>query len=235
MLCRRPLLAAASGSGSGAATTAWTALKNKFKSKFMIGEDYEPYIPPRREYVGRKAEGTEEENYRSPAPGSQRPPVIPRGYPETEYDVAFFKRPGIKVHSAQGQQQEEGEMARETTDEARLEQLPPTAPASLRKFYEENKDVEWLEQSPERMNPIEKLRLFDKVPHHVPQPSWHYNYEGIKRMRRFYLETGYWLPGCPRFGLSSTEETNYPVEKLPTREAWDQIHTIRDIRIPRLE
>lgn len=69
------------------------------------------------------------------------------------------------------------------------------------------------------------------IPRQVPQPSWTSNREALKRMRRFYLETGITLPGVPRYMMQTTY---LPVEKYQAREDWDQIEVIRDIRQPRL-
>lgn len=165
-----------------------------------------------------------------PLLSSQPTPVIPRGYPETEYDVSYFKRTGLKLRSLEHLAADTQATKREHTSAKRLRMLPATAPQVLREKLEKEADVEWLEQPPQT-----NASGVKELPHHIPQPTWHHDYEQLKRMRRFYLETGVQLPGCPRKGLSTTKSSYYPAEKLQSREEWDQVVTIRDIRIPRLQ
>jgi hypothetical protein len=106
MLAARRLCAAAASSGGSKPPpkSAWESFKTKFKAKWMIGDTYEHYIPPRPEFQNRDSSfgDTDTFHYRVPSPGSQPPPNIPRGYPETEYDVSLAKRPMIKRQAPPG-------------------------------------------------------------------------------------------------------------------------------------
>lgn len=202
MLRQRVLAAASSGLPTGkpnpsvqVGAGAWEAFKSKFKSKFMIGDQYEHYIPPRPEFQNRASAYADQNEitYRTPAPGSQPEAIVPRGYPETEFDISLAKRASLKLTPSGG--------VNTPAIEADLEKLP--LQSATYKF----------------------------LPRHVPQPSWMYNRAALKRIRRFYLETGLTLPGVPTFGMQSTY---YPLEAHQIRDDWEQVEVIRDIRHPRL-
>lgn len=121
-------------------------------------------------------------------------PNIPRGYPETEYDVSLAKRVSLKLTPAAG--------APVPKNWAEREAMPTVSSTGIR----------WL-------------------PRHIPQPSWTYDRENLKRMRRLQLETGYAQIGIPNF---LTARIYHPVQKHQTRDEWEKVEVIRDIRIPRL-
>lgn len=196
---RRLAAAAASGSGKPAGS-AWESFKTKFKSRFMIGDTWEHYIPPRQGFPRNHdskytAQQDSQAEYRVPAPGSQPEPNIPRGYPETEFDISLAKRPSLKLTPAAG--------APVPAAWAEYERMPGVSPKGVR-----------------------------YIPRHVPQPAWVYEPEQIKRMRRFQLETGIHLVGMPYF--AQQQPAYYPVQQYQTREEWEKVDVIRDIRIPRL-
>lgn len=124
---------------------------------------------------------------------SQPEAVVPRGYPETEFDISLAKRASLKLTPSGG--------SNTSAQEADKEKHPLSS------------------------------ATYNFIPRHVPQPSWMYNRAALKRIRRFYLETGLTLPGVPTFGMQSSY---YPVEKYQMRGDWDQVEVIRDIRHPRL-
>jgi len=184
---------AASGKPS---LSAWASFKQTFKSRFMIGDTHEHYIPPKKGFQNRDTQyGADSQDigeYRFPAPGSQPPANIPRGYPETEYDISFAKRGSYKLSPAPGAEAL-----------AEFEQ-PPVIGASGWKYH----------------------------PRHTPHAAWIYQPDQIKRMRRYYLETGVVLTGAPV--VARGIPAYYPVQKHQTREDWEAVDVIRDIRIPRL-
>jgi len=179
--------------------SAWEAFKTKFKSKFMIGDTHEHYIPPRPGFQNRPTQFAEKEGefgaFRLPAPGSQPTVNVPRGYPETEYDISLAKRASLKLTPGAGM----------TVSEAlaEKEQLPGVSPTGVR-----------------------------FLPRHVPQPAWVYQRDQLKRARRLYLETGQYVFGVPYKALG--HETYYPVQQHQTREEWEKVEVIRDVRVPRL-
>jgi hypothetical protein len=136
--------------------------------------------------------------YRLPAPGGfQQPAVdVPRGYPETQYDVSLAKRASLKLTPGGGLPGISAAMAEK-------EQLPGVSPSGVR-----------------------------FLPRHVPQPAWVYQRDQLKRARRHFLETGQYVWGVPYKARGL--ETYYPVQKHQTREEWEQVEVIRDVRVPRL-
>ncbi len=76
-------------------------LRHAFRERFVVGADYDTYMPPTPTST---AEGHQPSSlvYRYPAPASQPPPAIPTAYPETVYDTAFYKRSAIKLQPPPG-------------------------------------------------------------------------------------------------------------------------------------
>lgn len=163
----------------------------------VAGDTWEHYIPVRKGFPRNHETkfSADQSEYRVPAPGSQPVPNIPRGYPETEFDISLAKRPSLKITPAAG--------APVPAAWAQFERMPTVSPSGVR-----------------------------YLPRHVPQPSWIYDRDQLKRMRRFYLETGLHMAGVPNYALGNP--TYYPVQQHQTREEWEKVDVIRDVRIPRI-
>ena len=68
------------------------------------GDTHEHYIPPRAGFQNRDTQygDLDSNHYRVPAPGSQPEPNVPRGYPETEFDISLAKRPSFHLSAGAG-------------------------------------------------------------------------------------------------------------------------------------
>jgi len=81
-------------------------LRRAFRERFVIGDQYKPYLPPTPQST---AEGAKDDHpvYRYPAPASQEVADVPIRYPETVYDTQFHKRSSIKLTPPPGADEHE--------------------------------------------------------------------------------------------------------------------------------
>lgn len=107
---------------------AWEGFKAAVKSRFMIGDTYEHYIPPRPQFLNRDSKYDTSSPFRLPAPGSQPEAVVPRGYPETEFNISLAKRADLKLSPSGGVSAALAEKEQFPVDDSAGKQLPRHVP-----------------------------------------------------------------------------------------------------------
>jgi len=166
----------ASGGVKKASGGFLSKLRSAFRERFVVGHDYEPYMPPspttstalpesQTSSTPQRKDG-EPVAYRYPSPASQPSAEVPFTYPETVYDTNLYKRPLIQVKASSEALQE-------------LHDSHVAAPTDI-----EYKDI--IPNPPPF--PIEH------APRHTPHPWWTYDDEAIAAMRKMYIESGGLLP-----------------------------------------
>lgn len=128
MQSSRRLLASAPSGGKPAG--AWEGFKSAVKARFMIGDTYEHYVPPRPQFLNRdsKYDTGASSAFRLPAPGSQPEAVVPRGYPETEFNISLAKRASLQLSPSGGVSEQLAEKERMPLEDSNGKQLPRHVP-----------------------------------------------------------------------------------------------------------